>query len=63
MGVLGGASHAWRFINYILNILEYAYQEFEERVGQIAEPRGAKAELIRNAVRRRAILGAPFEPQ
>ena len=43
----------WPFINYILNILKNAYQEFEERVGQIAEPKGAKAELVRSAVRKR----------
>jgi Fic family protein len=42
----------WPFINYILNILKNAYQEFEERVGQIAEPKGAKAELVRDVVRR-----------
>jgi Fic family protein len=43
----------WPFINFILNILKNAYQEFEERVGQIAEPKGAKAELVRSAVRKR----------
>lgn len=42
----------WPFINYILNILKNAYQEFEERVGQIAEPKGAKAELVRSVVRK-----------
>ncbi len=47
-----GRHDPWPFINYILSILKYAYQEFEERVGQIAEPKGAKAELIRNAVRK-----------
>jgi Fic family protein len=43
----------WPFINYMLDILKSAYREFEERVGQVAEPRGAKAELIRSAVRNR----------
>jgi len=33
--------------------LKIAYQEFEERVGQTAEPKGAKAELVRDAVRKR----------
>jgi Fic family protein len=47
-----GRHDPWPFINYILSILKSAYQEFEERVGQIAEPRGAKAELVRNAVRK-----------
>jgi Fic family protein len=43
----------WPFINYMLDILKSAYREFEERVGQVSEPRGAKAELIRSAVRNR----------
>ena len=33
--------------------MKIAYQEFEERVGQTAEPKGAKAELVRDAVRKR----------
>jgi Fic family protein len=48
-----GKHDPWPFINYILNIVKNAYQEFEERVGQIAEPKGAKAELVRSAVRKR----------
>jgi Fic family protein len=48
-----GLHDPWPFINYILSILKSAYQEFEERVGQIAEPKGAKAELVRSAVRKR----------
>lgn len=42
----------WPFVNYVLSILKIAYKEFEERVGQVAEPRGAKAELVVSAVRR-----------
>ena len=37
-----GKHDSWPFINYILSILKIAYQEFEERVGQIAEPKGQK---------------------
>jgi Fic family protein len=48
-----GKHDPWPFINYVLSILKIAYQEFEERVGQIAEPKGAKAELVRDAVRKR----------
>ena len=48
-----GKHDPWPFINYILYILKIAYQEFEERVGQTAEPKGAKAELVRDAVRKR----------
>ena len=47
-----GRHDPWPFINYILSILKSAYQEFEERVGQLAEPKGAKAELVRSAVRK-----------
>lgn len=48
-----GKHDPWPFINYILSILKLAYQEFAERLGQVAEPKGAKAELVRNAVGRR----------
>jgi hypothetical protein len=39
-------------INYLLFTLKTAYKEFEERVGQMASPKGAKAEMIREAVAR-----------
>jgi len=42
----------WPFINYILWILREAYKEFEYRVGQTSEPRGAKAAMVREAVKR-----------
>jgi len=45
-----GRHDPWPFINYILFILKTAYREFEERVGQIASPRGAKAEMVLAAV-------------
>lgn len=40
----------WPYINYLLFILKTASREFEERVGQIKSPRGAKTELIKSAV-------------
>ena len=40
----------WPFVNYLLFILKTAYSEFEERVGETASPRGAKAEMVREAV-------------
>ncbi|MCL5021898.1 MAG: Fic family protein [Nitrospirae bacterium] len=40
----------WPYINYVLYTLKTAYKEFEERVGQLRSPRGAKTELIRAAV-------------
>ena len=33
-------------MNYLLYILKSAYKEFEERVGQVKSPRGAKTELV-----------------
>ncbi|MGH8759782.1 MAG: Fic family protein [Burkholderiales bacterium] len=38
------------YINYLLFILKTAYREFEERLGQIKSPRGAKTELVEAAV-------------
>jgi Fic family protein len=52
-----GKHEPWRFINFMLLILKDAYREFEARVGQTAEPRGAKGELVRTAV---AGFNAPF---
>jgi Fic family protein len=46
-----GKHDPWPYINYVLFILKTAYKEFEERVGQIKSPRGAKTELIESAVR------------
>ena len=40
----------WPYINYLLYILKTAYKEFEERVGQLKIPRGAKTELIEKTV-------------
>ncbi|MBN1381311.1 MAG: hypothetical protein JXA41_06535 [Deltaproteobacteria bacterium] len=38
--------------NYFLGMLTAAYKEFEERVGKITSARGAKREMVRNAVER-----------
>ena len=40
------------YVNYLLYILKSAYREFEERVGQVKSPRGAKTELVVMAVNR-----------
>jgi Fic family protein len=45
-----GEHDPWPYINYILFTLKTAYQEFENRVGQVKSPRGAKTELIASAV-------------
>ncbi len=52
-----GKHDPWPYINFVLFILKTAYREFEERVGQIASPRGAKTELIQSAINR---TNAPF---
>ncbi len=49
-----GRDDPWPFINYVLFILKTAYREFEERVGQIASPRGAKAEMVLTTIRAQA---------
>jgi Fic family protein len=47
-----GRHNPWPFINYALWIMKQAYQEFEQRVGETAEPIGAKAALVQQAIRR-----------
>lgn len=46
-----GAHNPWPYINFVLFILKTAYREFEEHVGLIKDPRGAKTELVEAAVR------------
>ena len=45
-----GKHDPWPFINYLLFIVKTAYREFEQRAGQIKEPRGAKTEMVEAAV-------------
>jgi len=45
-----GKHDPWPYINYVLYIIKSAYQEFEERLGQIKSPRGAKTEMIEAAI-------------
>ena len=47
-----GKHDPWPYINYVLYILKTAYREFEQRVGQIASPKGAKTELVTSAINR-----------
>lgn len=42
----------WPYTNFLLYILKTAYQEFENRLGDMTSPRGAKAQAVREAVRR-----------
>ncbi len=41
----------WPYINYCLYVLRNAHREFEERVGDVAAPRGAKTDLVMSAIR------------
>lgn len=49
-----GTHDPWPYVNYLLFILKTAYKEFAERVGQTTSPRGAKTELVLNAIRRQS---------
>jgi len=46
-----GKHDPWPYINYLLSILKMACKEFEDRMGRIKSPRGAKTELIEDALR------------
>jgi Fic family protein len=45
-----GKHDPWPYVNYVLYTLKTVYREFEERVGQLKSPKGAKTELIRSAI-------------
>lgn len=47
-----GRHDPWPYVNYVLYILKTAYQEFERRLGEVSDPRGAKARNVRQAVGR-----------
>jgi len=47
-----GKHDPWPYINYILATLQTAYREFEQRVGEMASPRGSKTELLMGAIQR-----------
>ena len=46
-----GKHDAWPTLNFLLFILTQACKEFEQRVGQIKSPRGAKTELVKRCHR------------
>jgi hypothetical protein len=46
-----GRHDPWPYINYLLFILERAFREFELRVGETKQPKGAKAEIVLHAIR------------
>lgn len=45
-----GRHDLFPWLNYFLTILRRAYREFEERVGQVKSPRGAKTALVEAAI-------------
>jgi hypothetical protein len=47
-----GKHDSWPYINHLLFILSQAYQQFEQRVGQIHSPRGEKTEVVYAAIDR-----------
>ena len=47
-----GKHDPWPYIHYLLYVLKSACREFEERVGQVRSPRGAKTELVTDAIER-----------
>lgn len=47
-----GRHDPWLYIGYIIWIIKTAYDEFAQRVGRIAAPRGEKAELVSAAIHR-----------
>lgn len=49
-----GRHDPWPYINYVLFILKTAYREFIDRVGDTAEPRGAKTQIVIDAIGRMA---------
>jgi Fic family protein len=47
-----GRHDAWPYINFVLFILKSAYRELEASLARIAEPRGAKTEIVLAAIGR-----------
>jgi len=47
-----GKHDPWPYVNYVLYTMKTAYREFEERMGALKSPRGAKTDLIVAAIDR-----------
>lgn len=45
-----GRHDPWPYVNHLLFILKEAYKELERRVGDTAEPRGAKGGMVRECI-------------
>jgi Fic family protein len=48
-----GKHNPWPYINFLLYILKTAYCEFENRLGLMKGPRGAKTEMVISAIEKR----------
>ena len=46
-----GKHNPWPYIGYLLYIIKQAYDEFERRAGDVAAPKGEKAQLVMEAIR------------
>jgi len=49
-----GKHDPWPYIGYLLFIIKKAYDEFEQRAGQVPAPKGEKAELVLASIRQQA---------
>lgn len=45
-----GKHNPWHYINFVCFIIKSAYKEFEERLGNLPQPRGEKTALVEDAV-------------
>ena len=45
-----GKADPWPYVGFVLYVLRSAYREFAQRVDVVKEPRGAKAELVEEAI-------------
>jgi fido (protein-threonine AMPylation protein) len=49
-----GKHDPWSYVNFVFYVLKTAYAEFELRLGQVAEPKGAKTGMVVSAISRAA---------
>ena len=45
-----GKHDPWHYINFVCFVVKSAYQEFEERLGKMPQPRGEKTAMIHDAI-------------
>jgi Fic family protein len=45
-----GKHNPWHYINFLCFIIKSAYMEFEDRLGEMSQPKGEKTEMVKNAV-------------